>query len=173
MHFSLSHYSLKSLRMHVDVVSRGVGEKMVYISQQGSATLPSGSSVCFYSMPSLLVFSQTRVETQPNIAQCVHFIRNDALHISILIPCTSCCRPQAAYGAEYAVMDNKPQSEPKSVIFQPCQTLKSSTQKLTSGFQTRKLQKILVWEWDTAVMRDRLVNPWTLSESRLHSDSVV
>lgn len=81
--------------------------------------LASESSVYFYSLTSLLVLSQTTEETQPNFAQCIHFIRNNAQHISILIHCTSCCRPQAAYGAEYAVMNNKPQFELKSVIFFP------------------------------------------------------
>lgn len=75
--------------------------------------------VPFHSLLSLLVCSQPRQEARPNSARCIHFIRSNALRISILIPRTSCCRPQAAYGAEYAVMNNKPQSKPKSVILQP------------------------------------------------------
>lgn len=75
--------------------------------------------VPFHNLLSLLVCSQPRQEARPNSARCIHFIRSNALRISILIPRTSCCRPQAAYGAEYAVMNNKPQSKPKSVILQP------------------------------------------------------
>lgn len=77
--------------------------------------------VPFHSLLSLLVCSQPRQEARPNSARCIHFIRSNALRISILIPRTSCCRPQAAYGAEYAVMNNKPQSKPKLVILQPWQ----------------------------------------------------
>lgn len=103
------------------------------------------STPCMASFKKSAVFSQTRMETQPNSAQCIHFIKTDALHISVLIGYTPCCKP---YGAEYAVMNNKPQYEPESVIFQPCQSLKSLTLKLTSEFQT----------W----MTDCSASPWTV-----------
>lgn len=78
----------------------------------------SGSTVCFCSLSSQLIFSQSSEETQPSSARCTHFIRNNALRIPILIPPTSCCRPLAAYGDYSAVMNTEPQFEPKSVIFQ-------------------------------------------------------
>lgn len=98
-------------------------------------------------------------ETQPNFAHCIHFIRNGALHVSILIPCTSCCRPQIAYGAEYAVMNNKPQFGPKSVIF--------PAMPVFSKFDV----EVNFWISNLEVKWACLVKPWTLSESWLYSDN--
>lgn len=87
------------------------------------------------------------METQPNSAQCIHFIKTDALHISGLIAYTPCCKP---YGAEYAVMNNKPQYEPESVIFQPCQSLKKFDTEVNfwiSNMDKRLLGQSLNFVW--------------------------
>lgn len=102
------------------------------------------------------VFSQTRMETRPSFAQCIHFIRTDSLHISVLIAYTSCCKPQKAYGAEYAVMNNKPQYKPDPVIFQPCQAFKKFDSEVNywiSNMDERLLGQSLNFVWIMAVPR--------------------
>lgn len=73
---------------------------MVYISKEGPATQLSGSAVHLYSWHPCWLSAKTRVETQPNFALYIHFIRNDAS--AYLYPYSLHILLQTAYGAEYA-----------------------------------------------------------------------
>lgn len=112
-------------------------------------------------LATLMVLGQIRVKTEPNFAQCIHFIRDDALHTAILIPCTSCCSPQTAYGAEYAGMNNKPQYELESVFFTHVSYSKVPRRRLTLHVRPQSWEDLDLQLY-RYLKRDSLTSPWTV-----------
>lgn len=112
----------------------------------------SGSTVCFYSLSSLLISGQSSEETQPSSARCTHFNRNNALRIPILTPPPP--HPVADHWQHRVIIVQWWTLNLNLNLNQSfsCQgsSFRSLALKLAPGFQSSKFHL----EWDTALMTD-------------------